>query len=156
MISHLNPHQGDLRILVTPPSPQVGRDGTSRNKQWGSAECFSGRAMYCGFRISSLHSASLSHFPQPWNWICKPPAQHKALPSHFFVFCGTACSAHHLGGSSQWITGAYIPSFEIFSHTVTLGVVPPLGIFATALLLSLNNMGEVQKDTLGDCECGAF
>lgn len=55
--------------------------GISRNRQWDSAEHLSERAMYCGFRISSLPVASLSHFSQPWNWVCNSPRpQHTVSP----------------------------------------------------------------------------
>lgn len=53
-------------------------------------------------------------------------------------------------------TYAPIPSFEIFSHKVTAPVAPSLGIFATALLMRLNSIGEVQKETLRDGEHGAL
>lgn len=117
--------------------------GISRKNRWDSAKCFSERAMYHCFRMLFLHFISLSHFLQPWNWIWKFPAQHSALTSHFFIFCSAACSAHHLGHNNQRITGAYILSFKIFSHTVTPVVVPCVGIFAKALLMRLNSIIQV-------------
>lgn len=82
--------------------------------------------MYCGFRISSLHSTLFSCFSPPWNRVCRPPALHTALTSHFFIFCSSACSAHCLDRSSRCITGGLQAHLKPFHTQLHQQWYPPL------------------------------